>query len=101
MIEVVGAVGCLFFLFAFYRTSIGKWTGRSLWYELDNVIGATLLAYYSVHKQAYINIFLNVIWLLVAARGLSSIIDRINRQKRLKSKKNSKKLKSLKLKTGT
>lgn len=75
-IDFVGISGCLLILFAFYRTSIGRWTGRSLWYELDNFLGAACLIIYSYDKQAYVNIVLNAVWLIVAFRGLNSIADR-------------------------
>ncbi len=77
--DLLGIIGCLLILFAFYRTSIGRWTGRSLWYELDNFLGAFCLIVYSYDKRAFVNIVLNAVWLLVALRGLSSIAERRRR----------------------
>jgi hypothetical protein len=74
--NVLGVVGGIFILFGFYRTSIGRWTSRSLWYELDNALGAGLLIIYQVHVGAYISSVLNVIWAVVALRGVSSIAER-------------------------
>ncbi|HTB49230.1 MAG TPA: hypothetical protein VK712_04055 [Verrucomicrobiae bacterium] len=83
-INFVGITGCILILFVFYRTSIGRWTGKSLWYELDNLLGATLLIIYSYEKTAYVNIALNLVWAIVAFRGVSSIAKR--RQRKGKSK---------------
>jgi hypothetical protein len=77
-IDLLGIVGGLLFLFAFYRTSIGRWTGKSLWYELDNLAGAILMSIYALSKGAYVNIALNVVWAIVAFRGLTSIAERRN-----------------------
>ncbi len=78
LIDGLGIIGCLFILFAFYRTSIGRhrWTGKSLWYELDNLVGAILLIIYAYDKTAYVNILLNVVWAIVALKGVSSITER-------------------------
>jgi hypothetical protein len=74
--NIIGVMGSLLLLFGFYRTSIGKWTGKSFWYELDNLLGATFIIVYQIHHQAYITMVLNVIWGLVAFRGLTSYAQR-------------------------
>ena len=76
MYDLIGIIGGLLFLFGFYRTSIGKWTGKSIWYELDNLAGALLMSVYAFHKQAYISIFLNVVWALVAFKGVTAYAER-------------------------
>ncbi len=86
LINAIGIAGGLLFLFAFYRTSIGRWTGKSLWYELDNLFGAVLLTIYSFEKTAYVNIVLNLVWGIVAIHGLSSIAERRKPRSRAKSK---------------
>ena len=72
----LGIIGAVLILFGFYRTSIGKWTGKSLWYELDNFFGAILVMIYQLHYRAFISVVLNIIWALVAFRGLSSYAER-------------------------
>jgi hypothetical protein len=74
--NIIGISGSLLLLFGFYRTSIGKWTGKSFWYELDNLAGATLIIIYQIHHRAYITMVLNLIWGLVAFRGLTSYAQR-------------------------
>ena len=74
--SIVGFIGASLILLGFYRTSIGKWTNKSMWYELDNLIGASLLMFYQLHQEAYISVALNVVWAVVAFRGLLSFAER-------------------------
>jgi uncharacterized membrane protein len=82
--NVVGVVGSLLVLFGFYRTSIGRWTNKSFWYELDNVVGSILIIVYQVRLHAYISVIVNVIWAVVAFRGVSSFAERYMQYRRTK-----------------
>lgn len=79
-IDVMGAVGACLILFGFYRISIGRWKNKSFWYEMDNFAGATLLVFYQVHNRAHISAVLNVIWAVVAFRGLSPFAERYQKR---------------------
>jgi hypothetical protein len=76
MYTALGIIGGIFTLFGFYRISIGKWTGKSLWYELDNLFGALLVLIYQLHYKVYVSVILNIIWAVVAFRGVVSYRDR-------------------------
>lgn len=78
--NIIGAIGAFLILFGFYRTSIGQWQNKSFMYELDNLIGAILLVIYQLHHQATISVVVNVIWALVAFRGITSYAQRNNLQ---------------------
>ena len=84
----MGVVGACLVLFGFYRTSIGRWKNKSFWYELDNFVGATLLVFYQIHTKAYISVVVNVIWAIVAFRGLTPFAERY--ESRLRKKKRRK-----------
>ena len=75
-IEGMAAIGASLILFAFYRTSIGRWSGKSFWYEFDNLVGSFLLAGYALYKHSYVTLILNAIWVVAAVRGISSIAER-------------------------
>ena len=75
-IDYVGITGGILFLFGFYRVSIGKWTGKSMWYEIDNLLGAILMGWYTFEKGAFVNIFLNLVWGIVALNGVTSLAER-------------------------
>ena len=76
MYNVIGIIGGLLILLGFYRISIGKWTGKSLWYELDNLFGALFILVYQLHFKVYISVVLNVIWAIVAFKGVVSYRER-------------------------
>lgn len=76
MYNAIGLAGAVLILFGFYRTSIGKWSGKSLWYELDNFAGAVFVTAYQLHFKAYISVIVNVVWAFVALRGITSIAER-------------------------
>lgn len=75
-IDVVGAAGATLILLGFFRTSIGKWTNKSFWYELDNMVGAALLVIYNLNRQAYVSLVLDIVWVMVAIMGITSIAER-------------------------
>lgn len=76
MYNALGIAGAVLILFGFYRISIGQWTGRSFWYELDNLLGSILVLVYQVHYKVYISVIVNVIWAIVAFRGVISYRER-------------------------
>lgn len=75
-IDWIGVLGGVMLLFAFWRTSIGKWTGKSVLYELDNLIAAACLISYSISKGAFVSVVVNSVWAIVAFRGVSSWAER-------------------------
>lgn len=76
MYVFIGIVGGLLTLLGFYRISVGKWTGKSFWYEFDNLFGAVFILIYQLHYRVYISVILNVIWAVVAFRGVVSYRER-------------------------
>ena len=79
--DLIGVLGASLILFGFYRTSVGRWTHKSFWYELDNLIGPICMIIYQLHRGAYIGIVLNTLWAIVAFRGLSSFAQRYRKQR--------------------
>lgn len=75
-VQVIGGVGAFLVLLGFYRTSIGTWKTTSFWYELDNLIGALLLIIYGVKLHAFMGVVINVVWSIVAFKGISSFAQR-------------------------
>jgi lipid-A-disaccharide synthase-like uncharacterized protein len=76
MYTALGIIGGILILFGFYRISIGRWTGKTFWYEMDNLLGSILILIYQIHYRVYVSVILNVIWAIVAIRGLSSYAER-------------------------
>jgi hypothetical protein len=76
MYTFIGIIGAILILLGFWRVTIGQWTGKTFWYEMDNLVGAVLVAIYQVHHHAYVSVVINVVWAVVAIKGLSSYADR-------------------------
>ena len=72
----IGIIGAFLILLGFWRISIGKWNGKSFWYELDNLVGAILVGFYQLHHKAYVSMVINIVWAIVALRGLTPYAER-------------------------
>jgi multisubunit Na+/H+ antiporter MnhF subunit len=81
---VAGLVGAALIVFGFYRTAIGRWTTRSMWYELDTIGGTILLIVYHLHIREYISLVLEVVIVLIAIKGVNSIAERNEERKKFK-----------------
>lgn len=91
IIETVGVLGASLLLYAFFKVSRGQWRGRSLNYELFNLVGAALLLIYAFYKDAYANMILNIVWVGVALFGINNLIEiqkstKANKKKRKKTR---------------
>jgi uncharacterized membrane protein len=75
-VELVGLLGAILILLGFYRTSVGKWKSNSFWYELDNLVGSLLLLTYHILTKTYVVMILNVLWAVVAFKGITSYAER-------------------------
>ncbi len=89
-VEIVGIIGGLFYLVAFVEVSTGNWNGKSYRYEYFNLIGAILLLYYSIQKDAYTNMVLNIIWIVVALYVIRHIVKRHKKRRITKKSKKRK-----------
>ena len=80
-IEIVGIIGAIGILLAYGLNSQQMIRSDSRAFVLLNLTGALLLILYSVWKEAWANMFINVVWVSIAVVALIRIV-RQNRQKR-------------------
>lgn len=78
----LGVIGAVMLLFGFYRVNSGKWSNKSFWYELDNVIGASLIIIYQIRYHAFVTVVVNAIWALVALWGLLVFFRRVHHHRK-------------------
>lgn len=91
---VSGVLGMTLVVNGLWRTSSGRWRHTNAWYELDMIIGASLIIVYQLYVKAYVTLPINIFLVVVSFRGLSSFAERYaQRQTRTnrKRKKHSKK----------
>lgn len=72
----LGVVGAIMLLFGFYRVNSGRWSNKSFVYELDNLVGATLLVIYQIRYHAFVTVVVNAIWAIIALAGLAVFFRR-------------------------
>lgn len=68
--NALGTIGASMLVFGFFRVNSGRWNNKSFWYELDNLLGATLIIIYQIRYHAFVTVALNAIWAAVAVGGL-------------------------------
>ncbi|MDZ7786046.1 MAG: hypothetical protein U5L95_02890 [Candidatus Saccharibacteria bacterium] len=90
VVDIIGLTGAALIIFGFFRITLGMWTSRSLWYEIDNLAGATLLGIHELLIGAYIPMVLSLMWAIVAIKGLTSFQQRSDEQKLKKALKDRK-----------
>lgn len=75
-IELVGITGAIEVLLAYGLNSQQKIRSDSWSFILLNLSGALLLILYSVWKQAWANMFINIVWVLIAVFAVIRILGR-------------------------
>jgi len=89
LFNALGIFGALLLLFGFYRITIGKWSGKSVWYEFDNALGTILIIVYQIHYHAYVTVVVNAVWAAVAVMGLAAFLRRVHGHRRRAKKARS------------
>lgn len=79
IIDLTGFAGAVLLVTAFYLNTSGRWTSRTLSYQVFNAIAGGLLTYYTWEKGAYFAAAINLIWLAVAVVGLVQITKKTAR----------------------
>ena len=78
MIEIntlVGILGMLFILTAFILDEfVKKFNQDTIQYNVSNIVGAGLLAYYAFSLSAWPFVVLNVVWVIAAVIKLVKIV---------------------------
>jgi hypothetical protein len=69
-VDILGWIGAVLLLYAYWRLSAGGWSGASRTYQVLNVAGAFLFIINSGFHGAYPSMFVNIIWSAIAIRTL-------------------------------
>lgn len=75
VIEILGWVGSVEILLAYGLNSYQKIRSDSAWFYLLNLTGGILLIAYSVYKAAWANMFVNVVWVLIALIAVVKLLQ--------------------------
>ncbi|MEK6959092.1 MAG: hypothetical protein AABW59_03555 [archaeon] len=88
MIEVIGLGGMAIILVAFMMNEFGKWDAESFAYDMANLVGGLLLAFYAFYINSLPFLFLNAVWAIVAARDVVIDLGFFSKKKRHSKKRN-------------
>jgi len=81
LIEIVGWIGALLLLLAYFLLIHKNLTSRSKIYQIFNILGALMLALNTLVIRAYPSFLTNMAWVLIGLYGLFHIL----KQKRVKN----------------
>jgi lipid-A-disaccharide synthase-like uncharacterized protein len=78
LVEAIGGMGSIAILTAYALNSYQKIRSESVLFLMLNLTGGLLLIAYSFYKDAPANIFLNLVWVIVAVIALGKLYHRHN-----------------------
>lgn len=71
IIEVIGWIGAILILLAYFLLTHRDLTSRSKLYQWLNLIGSLFVGLNAIFNRAYPSFAINLFWLLIAIYGLS------------------------------
>ena len=74
MVDGLGWIGSLCVIVAYGLNSYQKIRSDSLIFYALNLVGGIFLIIYSYYKGAYANIFINVVWVIIAVPAMMRVI---------------------------
>lgn len=69
--HIVGFIGMLFVVVAFYATVAGRWVGTSMIFNGVNLVGAVLLLISLLIHFNLGSFIIEVFWILISIKGLT------------------------------
>ena len=76
IIDLIGWIGSLELVFAYFMVSYQKMSSKSLSYQWLNLTGSIFLLINTAYYGAFPSSFVNVIWIIIAISALYNIISR-------------------------
>jgi hypothetical protein len=77
--DILGWLGSFCVVAAYGLNSFQKIKSDSLIFLAMNLAGGILLIVFSIHKEAYPNVFINVVWVIIAIPGLVKVFQKAER----------------------
>lgn len=82
MLTLIGIVGMVLILLAFFMNQTHRWKDDDLIYDITNLAGGILLAIYAVLLNSWPFLILNCIWSLVSARDVYLDLIKVKKKKK-------------------
>ena len=68
--QIIGIIGGIGIMIAYYLISTGKVDGKSRLYNLLNIVGSLLLLVNTVLHSAHASTLINIVWIVIGVRNL-------------------------------
>ena len=81
LINILGWIGSLIVVAVYGLITYKKIKSDSGWFYSLNLVGGILLIAYSFFKEAYPNVFINAVWVMIAVPPLVQLIRKQIREK--------------------
>ena len=75
-IDIIGWIGSILLLAAYYLISQKKWTAETLYYQLFNLIGGFFLLVNTAYYGSYPSSMLNLVWGIVGIFAIRNILKK-------------------------
>jgi len=82
MLTLIGIVGMVLILFAFFMNQTHRWKDDDLIYDITNLAGGLLLAVYAILLNSWPFLILNAVWSLVSARDVYLDLKKVKKKKK-------------------
>ncbi len=72
--DVVGIVGVVMILIAYYFLSVGKWISDSMVYQVLNFLGAWLILFSLYFHWNLSSVVIEVAWIVISVMGMVRVV---------------------------
>jgi hypothetical protein len=69
-VEIIGWIGAVLIIGAYYLNINGKIKSTSAWYIVSNLLGGVFFTINTLVHQAYPSMIVNIIWVFIAVAAL-------------------------------
>jgi len=70
LVEIIGWIGAVLIIGAYYLNINGKIKSTSAWYIVSNLLGGVFFTINTLVHQAYPSMIVNIIWIFIAVAAL-------------------------------
>ena len=71
LVEIIGWIGAVLIIGAYYLNINGKIKSSSAWYIVSNLVGGIFFTINTFVHQAYPSMIVNIIWIFIAVEALA------------------------------
>jgi hypothetical protein len=72
--DVIGIVGVIMILIAYYFLSVGKWISDSMLYQVLNFVGAWLILFSLYFHWNFSSVVIEIAWIIISVMGMVRVV---------------------------